>query len=198
MTGPSPRARPEEVNAILETILVPLDGSPLVERALPYAVNLAKAAGGKLALLHADLADRLGAELLLLSVVQPPAYAYVEGYAYLGLDPEVERAEAAHQLETATERLRTGDRIVKTRVELGYVVEMILQTARAEGIDLIVMATHGRGGLARFVLGSVATGMLRQAVVPILLLRPSALVHPLERAETSAVVAVTSAEPTSK
>lgn len=155
-------------------LLVPLDGSDLAAAALGPA---------------AELADGMGAELLLLSVVQPPTYAYAEGYAYLALDPEKERAAAARELQAAAEKLRTGSRIVKTRVELGFPVEAILEVAREADIDLVVMATHGRGGLARLVLGSVATGTLQRSGLPVLLVRPSGLARPAEEPANAPAVA---------
>jgi nucleotide-binding universal stress UspA family protein len=139
-------------------ILVPLDGSNLATQALGPAL---------------DLAELLGAELLLLQAIPP--IPYVEGYYYVVTDQEPELAEAQAALDGMAERLSTDRRKVSARAVLGYPITEIQRIAREEGIDLIAMATHGRGGLARVVMGSVATGTLQRAELPILLVRPTGL-----------------------
>jgi nucleotide-binding universal stress UspA family protein len=156
-------------------IMVPLDGSDLAAEALAPA---------------AELAGRLGAELVLVSVIQPPTYAYAEGYAYLALDPAEELAAAAGELEAIAERLRGDGLTVSVRTAAGFATTTIAELAHEAGIDLIVMATHGRGGLARLVLGSVATGTLQRAGLPVLLVRPAAMSHlAVEPASTAAPLA---------
>jgi nucleotide-binding universal stress UspA family protein len=139
-------------------ILVPLDGSDLAATALGPAV---------------ELADLLGAELLLLRVI-PPA-PYLEGYYYVEAEEEQQLAEARSALEALAERLRTDRRNVEVRTVLGYPSSEVASIAREEDLDLIAMATHGRTGLARVVMGSVASGTLQRAERPILLVRPSEL-----------------------
>jgi nucleotide-binding universal stress UspA family protein len=58
---------------------------------------------------------------------------------------------------------------------VGQAARVIADTAAQEDVDVIAMATHGRGGLARLVMGSVATGVLQRASVPLLLVRPAAV-----------------------
>jgi nucleotide-binding universal stress UspA family protein len=140
-------------------ILVPLDGSPLSEQVLGPVTTFA---------------DAVRAELLLLQIRTFRVYpAYPEAAVYLP-DPELELAEAKNYLESVAERLRVPGRVVETYAELWYAPSMIAAVARERDMDLIAMATHGRGGLARFALGSVATGVLQQATVPTLLVRSSA------------------------
>jgi nucleotide-binding universal stress UspA family protein len=153
-------------------ILVPLDGSPLAEEALDRS---------------AELAEALGAEFFLLQIVQIPSYAmYGEAYVYQPFDEEAELAGAREYLEGVAERLRGDGRTVKTRAILGAPAFDVAKIARDEGADLIAMATHGYGGLARLVMGSVATGTLQRADVPILLSRPAAVARPAEEAAPAA------------
>ncbi len=142
------------------TILVPLDGSELGEEVLDHA---------------ARLASLLDAGLLLLQVVPPPVYASPEGYVYLEIDPDEELAAARDYLEEVAERLRQQVRQVETRSLIGEPGSAIAEEAQRSRALAIVMATHGRGGLARLVLGSTATGTLQRARVPVYLVRPAAL-----------------------
>jgi nucleotide-binding universal stress UspA family protein len=142
---------------MLRSIVVPLDGSPLCEHALPAALALAR---------------RCGAELRLVQVHTPLTPAYGDGLSGLEstFDPETRRSEQAN-LERTVERVRTLTKVKVSSVLLdGAVVPELLSAA--QGADLVVMTTHGRGPLARFWLGSVADELVRQIPIPVLLLRP--------------------------
>jgi two-component system sensor histidine kinase UhpB len=102
-----------------------------------------------------------------------PALADVEGQ---------ERAPAEAYLEQVAATLRTGGREVTTCAVAGPAAPAIAAVARDSDVDLIVMATHGRGGLARAVLGSVAAGTLHRTDRPLLLVRPAGLRRPVEEA----------------
>ena len=133
-------------------ILVPLDGSSLAESALWKAVDGAE--GATICLLRAAEADAApGAE-----------------------SPEAQLAalrEARDYLRKIVRRLEDkGVKRVEARVWYGPPAAAIVGAARTEKVDLIVMATHGRGGLERLVLGSVAEAVLRSASVPVLVVRP--------------------------
>ena len=142
-------------------ILVPLDGSDFAEEALVPASLLAKL---------------LGAELHMLRVAEPPPYPlYGEGYAYIPFDEHAARAEAQSYLKQVANLFRPTKRMVKVRAEVGPAALEISRVAREEEIDLIAMATHGHGGVARLVLGSVATSVLQRASVPVFLIRPAAV-----------------------
>jgi nucleotide-binding universal stress UspA family protein len=132
---------------MLETILVPLDGSALAERALPYATRLARAAGGRLVLVRAT-----GARPAAGGTRVAPA------------------AEAEDYLRTARAGLYelAPDRIGAV-VYGGDAAEAVLAEVRLRRAGLIVMATHGRGGLGRALYGSVADAVLRHAPAPVLL-----------------------------
>jgi nucleotide-binding universal stress UspA family protein len=142
-------------------ILVPLDGSRHAEAALGPAQ---------------ELAEKLGSEIVLLQVVLFPPYSlYGDGSAYLAaFDPDVLLKEAREYLDALAKRLTVSR--VRVVVELGQPTLAIAEIAQREKADLIAMATHGRSGLARLVLGSVATGTIQRASVPLMLIRPTALV----------------------
>jgi nucleotide-binding universal stress UspA family protein len=142
-------------------VLVPLDGSELAEEAIHGAEQLAGATG---------------AELSLLRVVEPPTYPpYGEGYAYIPFDPDIELVEARRYMQGEVDRLQAAGKRVTARTIVGHPSVMVARVAQDEAADIVMMATHGRGGLARLVLGSVATATLQRADVPILLVRPSAM-----------------------
>jgi nucleotide-binding universal stress UspA family protein len=144
-------------------LLVPLDGSELAEEAI----------------LAAELwAETTDAEMILLRVVEPPPPPlYGDGYAYIPFDPDVEVAEARQSLQVEVDRLQAAGRRVTARTVVGQPSLMVARVAHDEGADVIMMATHGRGGLARLVLGSVATATLQRADMPVLLVRPSAMLQ---------------------
>lgn len=147
------------------TVLVPLDGSDLAEAALESARLLA---------------EGLGARLHLLRVVEPPSYPlYGDGYAYIPFDDEAERANARQYLLAQVEKLAARGQHATVEVAVGPADAIIARIAGEQRTDVIAMATHGRGGLARLVLGSVATGTLRRAHVPLLLTRPLPLRQPV-------------------
>ena len=140
-------------------ILVPLDGSELGEAALAPTEKLA---------------TRIGAEVVLLQVVQWPPYTlYGDGAYVMALDVDQSLTEAQQYIGAVAKRLSVSH--VRCVVELGDLPAAIAEIARREKADLIAMATHGRSGLARLVLGSVATGTLQQASIPLMLVRPTEL-----------------------
>jgi nucleotide-binding universal stress UspA family protein len=140
----------------LATILVPLDGSSLAAAALPTAVDLAKASGARLLLLRAAEAST------------------IRRADWTEAQVEVVR-EAETYLDAVKRRLEMeGMRNVETSVWYGPAASSIAEAAAARGVSLIVMSTHGRAGLGRLVLGSVAESVLRGTRTPILLVRDSA------------------------
>ena len=156
-------------------ILVPLDGSPFAERALPYATLLAK---------------RSGAELLLARIVHLPGQAADSGAETVWgrvakqdpADPSPRTHQREHTFEEATEYLRALQTTVAAEVpgvqpfvEAGDAPQALLEIAKRGEVSLIVMATHGRSGLTRWVMGSVAEQLLRRTHVPVLLLAAHAL-----------------------
>jgi len=135
------------------TILVPLDGSSLAEAALPKALELAEASDARLILLRAAQAHTLP-----------------------GVDPTNAQVkvvrEAEEYLARVADRLADlGFKTVECSVWYDSAPYAIVEAARLYNADLIVMTTHGRSGLGRLILGSVAQSVLRGTTTPILLLR---------------------------
>ena len=133
-------------------IMVPLDGSRFAESALPVALALSR---------------RTGARLLLTTVREPlPSFAY----------DDWENAAEEWTLQYHADVLdRIGDRAggeVTFSLLAGHVVEVLEQEAEQRSVDLVVMATHGRGALSRAWLGSVADAFLHHTHRPVLLIRP--------------------------
>jgi nucleotide-binding universal stress UspA family protein len=151
-------------------VLVPLDGSGYSEEVLPWAVAL-----GELG----------GAGYTLLEIIQPPM---VLGPPYGTFPPphiddtqlRSLRLASRDYLEGVAERLRTREFRVETTVrDDPSTAQGILDQAEKNDIDLIAMSTHGRGGLGRVLLGSVADKVVRGATFPVLLLRPSGVTAPM-------------------
>ena len=141
-------------------ILVPLDDSRMGEAALGPA---------------RDWAMRLGAELILLNVVFWPAPIYGDDAESLGLDPTEELRRARKYLHDVATRWRSDAVPIRCLALLGRPIPSeIKEVVSEEQIDLIAIATHGRSGVARLVLGSVATDTLQGAAVPVLLVREGA------------------------
>ena len=114
--------------------------------------------------LAASLARERGASLLILHVEEPPA-AYGGGEMYYGI-PEPAREDLLEMLEQVTP---PGDPVeCERRLVTGDPAATIANLAEEEGVDLIVMGTHGRTGLMRLLMGSVAEAVVRQAKCPVL------------------------------
>src|SRR5262249_1537319 len=120
------------------------------------------------------IARQAGAAVRLVSVVTPLAEAYVEGLYFSTADLQTQMtAQQQAYLDGAARRLRErAELAVTTEVLHGEVAASINRLVDHGGFDLIGMATHGRGAVGRFWLGSVADEMLRHVTVPLLLVRP--------------------------
>jgi nucleotide-binding universal stress UspA family protein len=141
------------------SILVPLDGSTFSEHALPLAREVARRTGASLQLLHVippfpvlDAGAPLLADADLMAQFQAQARAYLAGV--------LQRLGSPAAVPAAPEVLE------------GEVVTQVKDYTARVGADLVVMATHGRGPLARFWLGSVADELVRRLPLPLLLVRP--------------------------
>jgi nucleotide-binding universal stress UspA family protein len=146
----------------LNRMVVTLDGSKLAEGVLDTALELAEALG-----LPMVLKRVIGVRMDLESPYIPhAAHAYHE-------QVERERKEAREYLAQLAEDLRSrGATIAALDVDQGPAARTILDTLDPDGRDLLAMATHGRGGLRRMILGSVSDKVVRAAVGPVLLVRP--------------------------
>jgi nucleotide-binding universal stress UspA family protein len=140
-------------------ILVPLDGSERAERALAVAGRLARASHGLVILLRVvnDIPDT---SALLATAPLPHA-------DYLDRDER----EARQYLDAVVSAAPLRGVRVETRVEFGISAEIILDSASAFHADAIVLCSHGRTGLTRWALGSVAQQIVRRATIPTVLLR---------------------------
>src|SRR5438128_346968 len=143
-------------------ILVPLDGSELGEAALAHAEGLAR---------------KLGSRVLLVRVANLPATLIGEVAPMGGpMPPELiedaitaETDEARDYLTKIAQRLKDDGIAAEWEVVEGDPGRAIVETAHQRGADLIAMATHGRSGLPRLFLGSVADRVLRESHLPVLL-----------------------------
>ena len=141
-------------------ILVPIDGSPFSERALPLAAALARVSDARVELVH---------------VHEPRTYASGVPQPDRRLDSEIE-AQVCRTMDALNQRFAAHSDL-ETRLTCleGPVAPTLERHASRSGADLVVMATHGEGGLSRAWLGSVADHMVRHSAVPILLVRPGAI-----------------------
>lgn len=139
-------------------ILVPLDGSALAEVALAHAEEIAR---------------QFESELVLLRVVVSPYAIVAPDLVLAGYDSNHQQfADQADQyLRGVAGKLAAHKLRVRTIACDGPIAEAILDRARDNQIDLIVMSTHGRGGVSRWVYGSVADRLLQAAPCPVLLVR---------------------------
>lgn len=154
---------------MFKRILVPLDGSPFAEAALAQAQMLAECGGGDASI-----------ELLRVAV-HPSTYVYVADPVALADLYDSDCAHCEDYLKQVASRLaKTALTPVMTTVLEGPVADAVLDYADKSGADLIVMSTHGRSGMERWLLGSVAEKVVRGAKMPVLLVRPSptAIVEP--------------------
>jgi nucleotide-binding universal stress UspA family protein len=141
----------------MNRIVVPLDGSDVAEKVLPYVTALAA---------------RSDAKLVLVSCVEPVAQWDREKGA---LRWDSEEVLASQYLVGVSEKILAPKGIgVELRVVYGGAGESILKVAEEENADLIAISTHGRSGIKRWVLGSVARKVLEGAEVPLLLVRAGA------------------------
>ncbi len=138
-------------------ILVPLDGSPLSEKALEHA---------------AGLAEGTDAEIILLEAVQDSLAAVPEARYGVPAKQVYSRAiRGMRYLEEVARRVRREGRKVRCDVLEGDPRDAILAFARREKVDLIVMSTHGRAGLKRKVLGCLAEKLVFVTSAPVMLVK---------------------------
>lgn len=144
-------------------LLVPLDGSELAERALPYAEELAK---------------HLGSDVILVNVRGPaenpdnPEHRVYLNDKVATIEQDIKNSPAL----PSGEKVKVESAIIGSLGLLNHPAEEILNYAEKENISLIVMATHGRSGIKRWVLGSVADKVARASKCPILLIRANTVV----------------------
>ncbi len=147
-------------------LIVPLDGSSISEGALPLASRLAQGWAAELVLVR----------VLAVAPLLPPREPAGAAPTPVEVVPDDDERNAQLYLDDFAHRLRADGLAVTTAVRFGAAADGILAAAREHAGSLIVMATHGRGGLARALLGSVALDVLRGGDVPVLLIRPDLVI----------------------
>lgn len=148
-------------------IVVPVDGSGPSQAAVALALRLATEEGASVIFAHAIEVTKI----IAMTTQSPmgPTYAL-----------EAARSAAKEILDEAQARARGSSIQVSAETVEGDCVNALLNLATQRGADLIVVGSHGRGGLSRALLGSVAEGMLRRSVVPVL------VTHAPDQAEAAA------------
>jgi nucleotide-binding universal stress UspA family protein len=147
--------RNRRMGGMYQSILVPLDGSALAEAILPEIEKLARC---------------MGARILLLRVSR--------AHVFPGKDPTKAEIQVVRRAEEYVAEIR--DRLAakgldaEAHVRYGAVAEEILTHSARNDVDLIAMSTHGRSGLGRWALGSVAEKIVRRSQKPVLLMRAKA------------------------
>jgi nucleotide-binding universal stress UspA family protein len=129
-------------------VIVPLDGSPLAEKALPHGAAVAKGLGAKLVLTRVIPGNGTGQDLTL----EQAARAYLESH-----------------VKTIEEQ---GIRNVATRIAYGEPADVLSEILESDDDNLMVMASEGRSGIGRLALGSVADRVIRASGSPVLVVRP--------------------------
>ncbi len=146
---------------MIKSILIPLDGSPFSEQALPWAACLAKGLGAHL-------------ELVRVHDPVPPWTIASEGaVAATAVDPAIRSAEEQYLANSVARLEEGGFAHVTCRLLDGEVVEQVARHAEDNAFGLVVLATHGRGALSRLWLGSVSDALVRRLTMPLLLIRPT-------------------------
>ncbi len=143
-----------------QKIVVPLDGSGWSERAISHAV---------------DIARNNNSELILLHVYKPPAHEFTGEIALAGQEDQLDqkREEAKQHFIAVRNQLRGENVNVRAQMIEGLgVAHLICDFINDQDVDLVVMSTHGRTGLARFLFGSVTQKVLQGVKIPVLLVRP--------------------------
>lgn len=149
---------------MLQSLLVPLDGSEFSERTLPLAQGLARATGASLHLAHVHVSH------------PPDHFLSNTQFHFEGLDMEEyeerHRAQEEAYLAEVLDRVRSDGTRVDTVLLEGRVADQIAAHATAVDADMIVITTHGHSGVSRMWLGSVADALVRTTHLPLLVLHP--------------------------
>ena len=149
----------------LSSITVPLDGSSFAEQALPLAADLARSSRAT----------------LRLALVHTAASTWDPGVTFSLFDPDVEvqvREREYAYLEALAARLgRAGELHVECALLSGSIAESLEEYVVRTGTDLVVMTSHGRGGIGRMVLGNVADQLVHRLHLPVMVLRPEEKKH---------------------
>jgi nucleotide-binding universal stress UspA family protein len=147
-------SRKSAAQRLIRTILVPVDFSECSLSGLTYAVRLAREVEARIIVLH--VAD-LGPVMMTTGCGDYDSRIYVEAA----------QLRCGTQMQAFLKRVDFDGVPVRTSAVAGYCPAAIYEAAEKEGADLIVISTHGRTGLRRALLGSVAEGTVRSAICPV-------------------------------
>ena len=148
-------------------IVVPLDGSSLAEKAVPIAAGLARLSGATVHLVRVvSRSPELEASHISGIGTNPQEVEYARDIAKRLVETQIKTGRS--YLDGMAEQLRKDGVTVETAVKEGAADEQVLEYARVQGADLIVMGTRGHGGLKRLFLGSVTDSIVRSSEVPVL------------------------------
>lgn len=141
-------------------ILVPTDGSELAQKAVPHALSLAKALDAKVTALVVEHSFNV------FNVRESKLYSMPKEFAAYAKHA---KAHASAILESVAATAKAaGVKCATVQVTHDQAYEAIIKTAKSKGCDLIVMASHGRGGLSGLVIGSVTQKVLTHTNIPVL------------------------------
>lgn len=143
---------------MFKKILVPLDGSPMAEAVLPYVRRMAVENGAEV-------------ELLNVTMLPMPAYPVDAPLDFDAVIKQQHDSSEQYLTKVMSDLGHDGIKVTPLITE-GPVAEEILNYAESTHADLIAMSTHGRSGISRWLMGSVADKVLHGAKVPVLLIRP--------------------------
>jgi nucleotide-binding universal stress UspA family protein len=176
----------------MRRILIPLDGTPFGESALPLARRLADRAGAELVLAHVYESPVPISEVLGSELADPGVPVALRQRAQEYLDDVVARTARASR--GATESARAGPRVRGSLLD-GAPAHAIHTAAQEVEADLVVMASHGRAGLARLLIGSTAESVVHAGGVPVLVVPTSERRLDAEQAHSSTMPDVADAPP---
>ena len=162
----------------MQSILVPLDGSVLAERSLPYARILALALGARVRLLRV-IVDMPGNDMVAESIaaaygIQEPLNVQNERRSHT---QEILRQNAERYLESHAAPLRADGLDVAIDIRCGPAADVIIEAALDQHVKMIVMATHGYSGLKRWALGSVTDKVVHATSTPLFIVRSEVPAH---------------------
>ncbi len=141
---------------MFESVVIPLDGSAIAARAIPYAVRIAAP----------------GARITLVGVVEPPVNEFdYNSSAQITEQLDFCREVLSREVMTQAIRLRDQGFAVTTSVRTGNVTDEIIHCARDAHAEMLAMVTHGNGGVSRWLLGSVTHRVLHTSHLPVLVTR---------------------------
>ncbi len=139
----------------IRRILCPVDFSDASRNAVRYAHEFAKG---------------MGSTLVLLNVVEPRPMAVDMSLSYVPLEEDLEKAAREDLDEIITAEREKGVE-VQAEVQIGTPAEVILEKAAELGVNLVILGSHGKTGLSRLLMGSVAESVVRKAKCPVLIVK---------------------------